>query len=81
MCMYMGGMGGVVVNRAIYELISFDVLFSPIPRGFFLRVLRFSLPQRKSTWSLEVVRGNVRVVSVRVQCPPNSAQALEDLDT
>ena len=77
----MGGKGGVAVQRspftavvrvrfpagAICELSLFDVLFSPLPRGFFLRVLRFFLPQQKSTCELSVVCKifNVEVVSVR----------------
>merc|ERR1712198_107988 len=75
-----GGKGGVAVQRspftavvrvrfpagAICELSLFDVLFSPLPRGFFLRVLRFFLPQQKSTCELSVVCKifNVEVVSV-----------------
>ena len=79
--MTQGGKGGVAVQRspftavvrvrfpagAICELSLFDVLFSPLPRGFFLRVLRFFLPQQKSTCELSVVCKifNVEVVSVR----------------
>ena len=53
-------------NRIICELSLFDVLFSTMPRGFFLRVLRFFLPQQKSTCELSDVCKifNVEVVSV-----------------
>ena len=75
--------GGVAVQRspftavvrvrfpagAICELSLFDVLFSPLPRGFFLRVLRFFLPQQKPTCEfLNCMQSisNVGVVSVRM---------------
>ena len=57
---------GSIPARAICELSLFDVLFSTMPRGFFLRVLRFFLPQQKSTCELSDVCKifNVEVVSV-----------------
>ena len=76
----MGGKGGVAVQRSpftavvrvrfpagIGELSLFDVLFSPLPRGFFSGFSGFSSLGKKSTCELSIVCKifNVEVVSVR----------------